>query len=258
MKRPTSARPVLLLAALVTGLLAACGSAPKAIVPDGSHRRDINTPGRINEYRYTGSTDIADPPRPSGERRRIEALEMQVAALYKAMLTVSDTSRFAPPPRPQGCAVTSAPASAEADAACPAPCERIELRPRSVVFHITFGLGTADFKPTQFLRRTLLKVTADSPRIEVRGRTDADKAGRADALLALQRAQSARQFLIRQGIDPARIHTSALAAGGRVADNDSEAGRAQNRRVEIEAMDVDPQTYALSPHLPTGAEHEPD
>jgi outer membrane protein OmpA-like peptidoglycan-associated protein len=239
----------------LTGLLAACGSAPKAPVPDGRHRLQVNTPDRISRYGDAAASDHSNTVRPSDDRRRIEALETQVAGLRTAVLTGSGASPATSAPPPPGCPGV---ATAETPAACLSGEEHMELRRRSIVFHIPFKFGAADFTPPESLRSLLLKAAADSPRIEVRGRTDADKASRPDALLALRRAEHARQFLIWNGIDPARIHASALAAGGQVADNATDVGRAQNRRVEIEAMDVNPQAYGALPTTSKGAEHEPD
>lgn len=240
---------------LLTGLLAACGSAPKALVPDGRHRLQVNTPERISRYGDAAAGDHTNTVRPSDDRQRIEALETQVAGLRTAVLAGSGTGPARPASQPPGCPKA---ATAEAPTACLSSQEHMELRRRSIVFHIPFKFGAADFNPPDSLLSILLKAAADSPRIEVRGRTDADKASHPDALLALQRAQHARQFLISHGIDPARIHASALAAGGHIADNATDAGRAQNRRVEIEAMDVNPQAYGALPTTSKGAEHEPD
>jgi outer membrane protein OmpA-like peptidoglycan-associated protein len=239
----------------LTGLLAACGSAPKAPVPDGRHRLQVNTPDRISRYGNAAAGDSTNTVRPSDDRQRIEALEKQIDSLRAAVLAGSGTGPAWPVSQPPGCPGA---ATTEAPAACLSGRERMELRRRSIVFHIPFKFGEADFSPPESLRGLLLKAAADSPRIEVRGRTDADKASRPDALLALRRAQHTRQFLILHGIDPARIHASALAAGGQVADNATDAGRAQNRRVEIEAMDVNPQAYSALPTTSKGAEHEPD
>jgi OmpA-OmpF porin, OOP family len=51
--------------------------------------------------------------------------------------------------------------------------------------------------------------------------------------LAQKRAESVRNFLIQGGIASHRITAHSLGKGYPVASNDTEAGRLQNRRVEI-------------------------
>jgi flagellar motor protein MotB len=47
------------------------------------------------------------------------------------------------------------------------------------------------------------------------------------------RAEVVRSLLVQAGVDPGRIHAVGFGAGRPVASNETEAGRAQNRRVEI-------------------------
>jgi outer membrane protein OmpA-like peptidoglycan-associated protein len=51
--------------------------------------------------------------------------------------------------------------------------------------------------------------------------------------LSRRRAESVQSYLVRQGVDPARLTASGLGEGSPVADNESAAGRQQNRRVEV-------------------------
>jgi outer membrane protein OmpA-like peptidoglycan-associated protein len=62
-----------------------------------------------------------------------------------------------------------------------------------------------------------------------------DNVGRADYNegLSLRRANAARQFLISQGVQSNRIRTEGMGLREPVASNETEAGRAQNRRVEV-------------------------
>lgn len=52
-------------------------------------------------------------------------------------------------------------------------------------------------------------------------------------LVGRDRAQAVANYLIGQKVDPARITTRGLAYDSPIADNSTEEGRAQNRRVEI-------------------------
>jgi OOP family OmpA-OmpF porin len=51
--------------------------------------------------------------------------------------------------------------------------------------------------------------------------------------LSQQRAEAVRDFLIKNGIDAERIEARGYGEAAPVASNDTEAGRQQNRRVEI-------------------------
>ncbi len=51
--------------------------------------------------------------------------------------------------------------------------------------------------------------------------------------LSQRRADSVRSYLVRQGVDAARVTTMGAGEGTPVAGNESEAGRQQNRRVEV-------------------------
>ena len=74
---------------------------------------------------------------------------------------------------------------------------------------------------------------ASSIKVEIAGHTD--NVGDADANLSLsqQRAESVRNALVERGIDGGRLVAKGYGATAPVADNRSEAGRAQNRRVEL-------------------------
>jgi outer membrane protein OmpA-like peptidoglycan-associated protein len=73
--------------------------------------------------------------------------------------------------------------------------------------------------------------------IEVRGHTDSVGSEEANRALSQNRALSVRDFLIRQGIDPARIVAVGYGENFPIGSNDTPEGRAQNRRVEIQRTD---------------------
>lgn len=65
------------------------------------------------------------------------------------------------------------------------------------------------------------------------GHTDAKGSEDYNQRLSENRAQSAANFLIRQGLTGDRITTTGKGESEPVATNDTEAGRQQNRRVEV-------------------------
>jgi chemotaxis protein MotB len=52
-------------------------------------------------------------------------------------------------------------------------------------------------------------------------------------VLSMKRAQTVMQYLISQGVNPALLTAQGLGDADPVASNDTAAGRAQNRRVEL-------------------------
>ena len=71
-------------------------------------------------------------------------------------------------------------------------------------------------------------------RIYLHGHTDAFVASSQGTDLAIRRAVSVRQLLVAQAVNPARIRLFYRGAGNFLANNSMAAGKAQNRRVEIE------------------------
>ena len=79
----------------------------------------------------------------------------------------------------------------------------------------------------------LLREAVNADAIRVTGFTDATGSRATNDALALARADAIVQILLRRGIPPNRIFSSAVGADEYIADNASERGRALNRRVEV-------------------------
>ncbi len=69
--------------------------------------------------------------------------------------------------------------------------------------------------------------------IQVDGYTDSVGAPEYNLGLSERRAESARRFLIQQGIEPDRLTTRGFGSNDPLAPNDTPEGRAANRRVEL-------------------------
>jgi outer membrane protein OmpA-like peptidoglycan-associated protein len=65
------------------------------------------------------------------------------------------------------------------------------------------------------------------------GHTDSQGSTAYNADLSQRRAQSTASFLVAEGVDRARISTSGRGESEPIATNDTDAGRQQNRRVEV-------------------------
>ena len=101
---------------------------------------------------------------------------------------------------------------------------------------ISFDTGRADIKPN--FRQVLDQFgqsLRDNPGSTVRiiGHTDSTGSDAVNNPLSLQRAESTRGYLADRGVNPARIAVEGRGESQPIADNNSDAGRARNRRVEI-------------------------
>ncbi len=76
-------------------------------------------------------------------------------------------------------------------------------------------------------------------RIELGGHTDNVGAEAANKTLSQKRAEAVRSFLIAKGIPGERLTTKGYGTDMPVASNDSEEGRAQNRRTEFTVLSIE-------------------
>lgn len=69
--------------------------------------------------------------------------------------------------------------------------------------------------------------------VSIEGHSDSRGAAAANKKISRQRAESVREALIKLGIDGTRLKVVGLGESQPIASNDSDSGRAKNRRVEI-------------------------
>ncbi len=109
---------------------------------------------------------------------------------------------------------------------------------------ISFDTGSANIKPEL---RSILESFASSlrgdpsTRINIIGHTDSNGSDAMNHRLSLDRAHSVYHFLADRGISNNRIEIAGRGEHEPVASNTTEAGRAQNRRVEIFLREPAPQ-----------------
>jgi outer membrane protein OmpA-like peptidoglycan-associated protein len=73
-------------------------------------------------------------------------------------------------------------------------------------------------------------------RIHIVGHTDDVGSREHNVDLSTRRAESVKRYLVEQGVDEGRITTEGLGPDKPVDANDTQAGRANNRRIEIEVI----------------------
>ena len=76
----------------------------------------------------------------------------------------------------------------------------------------------------------------ESVRVEVSGHTDDRGKPEHNLELSRRRAESVKQYLVEEGIDPARITTRGAGPSEPIADNGNKRGRAKNRRIEFKLL----------------------
>jgi len=109
----------------------------------------------------------------------------------------------------------------------------------ATINNLFFDLGKATLKPESApeLKR-ILQVMSENKAlvIEISGHTDNTGSDEINNKLSLERANAVKDYLLKSGIDTARIRTKGYGKTKPKADNSTEEGRQINRRVEIEIL----------------------
>jgi outer membrane protein OmpA-like peptidoglycan-associated protein len=102
---------------------------------------------------------------------------------------------------------------------------------------VIFASGQAELLPSARSKlsevATALKSGGREPKILVEGHTDSIGSEEANRELSLQRASAVRDALVSNGVSADRVSVEGFGETRPIADNSSQAGRANNRRVEI-------------------------
>ena len=102
--------------------------------------------------------------------------------------------------------------------------------------NITFAVDSADIRGEFFNvldSVTLVVEEYDKTLIEVMGHTDSTGSESYNQTLSERRAQTVTDYFASRGLNPLRLQAQGYGENYPVADNDTESGRALNRRVEI-------------------------
>lgn len=106
----------------------------------------------------------------------------------------------------------------------------------SIPNDISFDTGRSDIKPNL---RPILDQFAQglsqqaSMEVKIVGHTDNKGSDAVNNPLSVNRAQSARDYLVGRGVNASRISIDGRGSREPIADNATEAGRARNRRIDI-------------------------
>lgn len=118
-----------------------------------------------------------------------------------------------------------------------------------------FAPGESAFEPTDAMRiDRIVSVLKTHPEMHVlvEGHTDSRGSERANEKLSKERADAVKQALVALGIAESRIDTRGLGESRPAAENTTDAGREQNRRVEIVFSNLEGRFASAGDSPPTG------
>ncbi|MGR2736881.1 OmpA family protein [Billgrantia sp. Q4P2] len=121
-------------------------------------------------------------------------------------------------------------------APAPEPAPVTEFEPVTLDSEVTFAFDSAEIRPGA--HQTLDQVARtlrenQNLRVRIEGHTDSVGSAQYNQGLSQRRADSVRDFLVSRGIAENRMTTRGFGEERPVATNETDEGRAQNRRVEI-------------------------
>jgi outer membrane protein OmpA-like peptidoglycan-associated protein len=109
--------------------------------------------------------------------------------------------------------------------------------PKTFVFdHLNFDSGTTRLTPDSNTTVTnLITIMKCFPNMQVQleGHTDSTGDPTANKQLSIDRANAIRDQLVQAGVDSSRINTAGFGSEKPLASNDTDEGRARNRRTEL-------------------------
>jgi outer membrane protein OmpA-like peptidoglycan-associated protein len=102
--------------------------------------------------------------------------------------------------------------------------------------NIFFETGKADLLPASFVELdNLVKILTDNPNIEIEieGHTDNVGSDASNLTLSKNRSKSVYDYLVSKGVNAERLKSNGYGKSKPIATNDTDEGKAQNRRVQF-------------------------
>ena len=119
------------------------------------------------------------------------------------------------------------------------PLSPIEIGEEITLRNIFFETAKYDLLPTSNAElRKVVELMKNNPELHIELAGHTDNVGRAEynQTLSENRAKAVYDYLIEHGIDEERLSYRGYGATHPVASNDTEEGRAQNRRTTLEIV----------------------
>jgi OOP family OmpA-OmpF porin len=113
-----------------------------------------------------------------------------------------------------------------------------EIRIKSTIY-FNPGSATIDLPRSRRALRAVVQVMRENPgiKVEVRGHTDNQGHAAANRELSLKRAQAVAEAMVSMAVARDRLSAQGLGESEPIASNDTDEGRAKNRRVEFRIAD---------------------
>lgn len=189
---------------------------------------------QAEKARLDSRTREADRATADALTARAESAEQKLAA--SAARTEADTALVA-----ANASQLAANASQQQAAELQRQIEILEARPtdRGLVLTLgdtLFATGKAELKPgatANLDRITAFMAEYPNRTAAIEGFTDSMGSDDMNQSLSQRRADAVRNYLVAQGVGSNRLSSSGRGENAPIADNDSAAGRQQNRRVEV-------------------------
>ena len=119
---------------------------------------------------------------------------------------------------------------------CPEVTEEVQKQLNDYARTILFDLGKSSIKEeSEEVLADIIAILNEYPnaKFEVEGHTDSTGSAQLNQNLSQSRALAVRDYLVENGIDEFRLSAKGYGEDRPIATNNTRAGRAQNRRVEI-------------------------
>jgi OOP family OmpA-OmpF porin len=117
-----------------------------------------------------------------------------------------------------------------------APAPALPVQKKIVLRGVNFDFNKANIRADAAgILREAAAILKENPKVKVsvEGHTDAIGSDEYNLKLSLRRATAVKQFLAKEGVEDSRLTVRGFGKTQPVASNDTEDGRAQNRRVEL-------------------------
>jgi outer membrane protein OmpA-like peptidoglycan-associated protein len=121
----------------------------------------------------------------------------------------------------------------------PEPTPEPVIRRRLVLRGVNFDFNRAEIRPDSGpILDQAVDILNENPDVLVvcEGHTDAIGSEEYNQALSVRRAEAVFRYLVNRGIAPERLRVEGYGKSRPVAGNETEAGRAQNRRVELRVL----------------------
>jgi len=207
--------------------LGGCSSVPKPAEADGSTRVPANDTTRVQALQQRVNADRQLLSENNLLRAQVDVLQTK---LNEMTSIVREALTLPPAPVP----VQPPAGSPQSMAAPDLPAYAYSTNSSGVVIRVFHPFARTEFAPSEQVAQALRASIRTAEQIEVRGHTDSNVVNPIDKLIAIERAEKARTWLINNGAEGSKIRTKYFTAGNFLVENKTPQGRSMNRRVEID------------------------